>query len=143
MDGIKVLFVTGFGPIVSDDASHRLYADTLGIAFEESEGYLHTEHLDGAKTFALWPLSQAAESCFGAKEWPAHLPVPHAWLEFDIEAATATLQTPGLRAPGYSEARTLGPDRNPPPQPRRNPASHSPNPLHARAGEGRLDTTPD
>jgi hypothetical protein len=61
MDGIKVLFVTGFGPIVRDDASRRLYADTLGIAFEESEGYLHTEHLDGAKTFALWPLSPPGE----------------------------------------------------------------------------------
>lgn len=52
------------------------------------------------KTFALWPLAQAAQSCFGSPEWPEHVPVPHAWLEFDVddlEAATAE-----LRAKGYT-----------------------------------------
>ncbi len=37
---------------------------------EETGGYLHTEGLEGAKTFALWPLSQAAQSCFGKDSWP-------------------------------------------------------------------------
>jgi len=63
----RVLFIAGFGPIVRDAAASRiLYGQILGIAFkEESGGYLHTEALSGAKTFALWPLSQAAQSCFG------------------------------------------------------------------------------
>jgi len=64
---VKILFVAGFGPIVRDtNESHKLYGQVLGIPFkEESDSYLHTETLQGAKTFALWPLSQAAQSCFG------------------------------------------------------------------------------
>ena len=99
MEGIKVLFVTGFGPIVRDDASRAFYEDTLGIEFQEEHDYRHTESLEGAKTFALWPLSQAAESCFGSKDWPADKTVPHAWLEFDVEdIATATA---ALKSQGY------------------------------------------
>lgn len=99
---MQVLFVAGFGPIVRDrEASRRLYGDDLGIQLNaEDDGYLHTEGLAGVKTFALWPLSQAAESCFGAPEWPEDIPIPQAWLEFDVddlEAATAE-----LRARGYA-----------------------------------------
>ena len=60
--GLKVLFIAGFGPITREATSSRnLYMDTLCIGFkEEGGGYLHTEALKGAKSFALWPLSQAA-----------------------------------------------------------------------------------
>ena len=99
---LKVLFIAGFGPIVRDTAeSRKLYRDVLGIPFkEESGGYLHTEAVPGAKTFALWPLSQAAESCFGSDSWPDNIPAPHAWLEFDVEnveTATAALESRGYR----------------------------------------------
>jgi len=98
----KVLFVTGFGPIVREaTASRKLYKHALGIEFtEEAGGYLHTEALDGAKTFALWPLSQAAQSCFGRDSWPEGIPPPQAWLEFDVddvERATAELEARGYR----------------------------------------------
>jgi catechol 2,3-dioxygenase-like lactoylglutathione lyase family enzyme len=99
---LKVLFIAGFGPIVDETGeSRKLYRDVLGIAFkEESGGYLHTEAVPGAKTFALWPLSQAAESCFGNDSWPDNVPAPHAWLEFDVdnvERATAALESAGYR----------------------------------------------
>lgn len=99
---VKILFIAGFGPIVADlPASARLYKETLGIPFkEEAAGYLHTESLQGAKSFALWPLSQAAQSCFGRDSWPEDIPVPQAWLEFDVEsveAATAELEAHGYR----------------------------------------------
>lgn len=99
---IRVLFVTGFGPIVRDGAaSRKLYEKALGIRFkEESGGYLHTEALEGAKTFALWPLAQAAHSCFGSESWPPDIPVPQAWLEFDVDnvdEATAELESQGYR----------------------------------------------
>lgn len=99
---IDIQFVAGFGPIVRDPAASRaFYADTLGIRFTEEEGaYLHTEELDGAKTFALWPLSQAARSCFGKDAWPAEVPEPHAWLELDVasvERATEELEARGCR----------------------------------------------
>ncbi len=96
---MQVLFIAGFGPIVRDlEASRHLYVDALGLTFTVDGDYLHTEKLPGANSFALWPLSQAAESCFGASEWPAHLPVPHAWLEFDVDdvpAASAELSAKG------------------------------------------------
>jgi hypothetical protein len=100
--GIDVLFIAGFGPIVRDTTeSRKLYCDTLGIPFKEESGeYLHTEALKGAKTFALWPLSQAAQSCFGKDSWPDNVPVPQAWLEFDVanvQEATAALESRGYR----------------------------------------------
>jgi hypothetical protein len=102
MGKIKVLFIAGFGPIVREPtASRKLYNQTLGIGFkEENGGYLHTEALQGAKTFALWPLSQVAESCFGKDAWPTEIPAPHAWLEFDVddvEKATRELEEQGHR----------------------------------------------
>lgn len=100
--GAKVLFIAGFGPIVKDRAaSRRLYIETLGIDFGDlTEEYLHTEKLEGARAFALWPLSQAAKSCFGTEQWPDTLPTPQAWLEFDVEdvtGATAALQERGYQ----------------------------------------------
>ena len=99
---LKVLFIAGFGPIVPDTGeSRKLYRDVLGIPVkEEAGGYLHTEAVPGAKSFALWPLSQAAQSCFGKDSWPKDIPAPQAWLEFDVdsvEKATAVLESGGYR----------------------------------------------
>ena len=98
----EVLFIAGFGPIVRDaEASRRLYEKALAIPFKEEAGsYLHTDSLSGAKHFALWPLSQAAESCFGKDAWPEEVAVPQAWIEFDVDSvenATAELETRGYR----------------------------------------------
>ncbi len=99
---IDVLFIAGFGPITRTPApTRKLYSQILGIRFKEEDGgYLHTEALKGAKSFALWPLSQAAQSCFGKDSWPADIPVPQAWIEFDVdnvEKATAALESQGYR----------------------------------------------
>jgi hypothetical protein len=100
--GIEVLFIAGFGPIDRDVAESRaLYVNSLGISFkEEPGGYLYTGSLQGAKHFALWPLSQAAQSCFGTDSWPDNVPIPQAWLEFEVESvesATAGLESRGCR----------------------------------------------
>src|ERR1700739_4502139 len=102
MGNINVLFIAGFGPIVREaSASRKLYAQTLGIGFKEEDGgYLHTEALKGANSFALWPLSQAAQSCFGKDSWPEEIPAPQSWLEFDadsVEMATEELESQGHR----------------------------------------------
>lgn len=99
---IDVLFIAGFGPIVLDrNESRKLYADTLGIPFDEMDGgYLHTEKIRGTKAFALWPLSQAAQSCFHTDSWPADVPIPQAWLEFevkDVQEASDELRKRGYR----------------------------------------------
>jgi len=122
LGNIKVLFVAGFGPIVRDrEASRKLYVSTLEIPFkEEKDGYLHTDDLKGVKSFALWPLSQAAQSCFGKDSWPADVPVPQAWLEFDVESVERTeeLESQGYRMLikakkepwGQTVTRFLGPE---------------------------------
>ena len=98
---MKVLFIAGFGPITRYPGnSMQLYRETLGIAFDEAEGaYFHTEKLRGANTFAVWPLTQAAESCFGTGEWPENIPIPQAWLEFDVEDIDGATQY--LKENGY------------------------------------------
>ena len=91
MHPIIVLFVAGFGPITRvDQESKLLYRDTLDLpikAMEGNESYMSAEEgeLGGVKHFALWPLTQAAESCFGIKEWPEELTIPQSWIEFEVE----------------------------------------------------------
>ena len=79
----------------------KLYSQMLAINFqEETGGYLHTEALKGANGFALWPLSQAAQSCFGQDSWPKEIFAPQVWLEFDVdnvEQATVELESQGHR----------------------------------------------
>jgi hypothetical protein len=67
LERAKILFIAGFGPIVRDtDASRKLYDKTLEIPFKEEEGgYLHTDGLPGAKTFAL--------SCGRVLFWQEHM----------------------------------------------------------------------
>lgn len=88
---VKVSFVAGFGPIVRDtDASRAFWGDGLGIGLEEAApAYWTNDDLDGVKAFALWPLSQAAESTFGTDAWPDDVPAPQAWIELDVESAEA------------------------------------------------------
>lgn len=98
----EVLFIAGFGPIDRNIGESRaLYGGSLGIPFkEDAGGYLYTGALQGAKHFALWPLAQAAQSCFGSDSWPDSIPVPQAWLEFEVEnveKATADLESGGYR----------------------------------------------
>ena len=102
MAGIEIRFIAGFGPIDRDiEQSRALYGEGLGIPFkEDAGGYLYTGALQGAKHFALWPLAQAAQSCFGRDAWPEDVPAPQAWLEFevdDVEKATANLEGRGYR----------------------------------------------
>lgn len=90
---MRILFISGFATLVRDrDASRTLFADSLGLSFkQEPDGYLHTETLDGAKSFGLWPLSEAAKSCFGADVWPSNVPAPQANLELEVDdVANAT-----------------------------------------------------
>lgn len=102
--GLKVLFVAGFGPIVENAApSKALYADALALPLLSSPDepdYLHTDKVNGVRHFALWPLASAARSCFGADVWPAEMPKPTAWIEFDVEdvrQASDALQQRGYR----------------------------------------------
>ena len=123
---MKIEFVGGFGPVVADPAASRAFwAGDLGIGVTEfAPDYYGIDDLDGVKTFAIWPLDQAAASCFGSGPWPADIPPPQAWIEFDVadtEAVTAAaaeleasgprlLRQPGPEPWGQTIARLLSPE---------------------------------
>ncbi|AKM47890.1 Bleomycin resistance protein [Edwardsiella anguillarum] len=101
---IDVLFVAGFGPIAQDtESSTAFYVRTLGLPLNPMEGncdYLLSEEglLKGVKHFAVWPLSQAATSCFGVGLWPTEHPIPQGWIEYevqDLDSATRILVEKG------------------------------------------------
>ncbi|HDH0696906.1 TPA: glyoxalase [Klebsiella aerogenes] len=103
---INIMFVAGFGPVTLDtETSKAFYVNALHLPLKHLEGnsdYMLTEHeaLKGVKHFALWPLSQAALSCFGTEKWPDAIPVPQGWIEFeveDIDAATDALSKNGYQ----------------------------------------------
>jgi catechol 2,3-dioxygenase-like lactoylglutathione lyase family enzyme len=94
---MQVLFVTDFSPIVTDAAaSRRLYIDTLGLPLQGDPPW--SEKIEGVKHFGLFPLRDAARACFGTDEWPSHIPIPQANIEFevmDVPAAAAELEAKG------------------------------------------------
>jgi catechol 2,3-dioxygenase-like lactoylglutathione lyase family enzyme len=89
---MNVQFISTFAVITSDvEASHSLYVDALGLPLAAGEGdeYLHSEQVEGVNHFGVWPLWQAAEACFGVREWPADRTRPQASVEFDVESPEA------------------------------------------------------
>lgn len=70
---MDVEFIASVAVIAADPAeSRKLYVDALNLPLQAEEGseYFHSEEIGGAKHFAVWPLSQAAQACFGSPEWP-------------------------------------------------------------------------
>ena len=87
---MNVQFITGVAVVAEDPAaSRRLFVDALGLPLEaDPDGeYFHSERIGGAKHFAVWPLAQAAQACFGADEWPAGRPLPQVSIEFEVADA--------------------------------------------------------
>jgi len=120
---MKVLFVASFAPIVADPkAARRFYLDGFDLPLDQSQGdYVYGDKLEGVKHFGLWPLAECAEACFGDAAWPAHVKVPQASVEFEVEdvaAAAAELVGKGMELlhPVRTEpwgqiiARVLSPD---------------------------------
>jgi len=102
---MKIEFVSSVAVITPDPAqSRRLYVDTLGLPLTSQSGdaYLHSEQIPGTKHLGVWPLSQAAEACFGTEQWPAHVAVPQASVEFDVaDVAGVQAAADELVAAGY------------------------------------------
>ena len=99
---MNIEFLSTVAVITPDPpASRELYLDALGLPLEGDE-YLHSEQIAGCKSFGIWPLSQAAEACFGAPQWPAERPVPQISIEFDVARAASVAQAAReLQQPGY------------------------------------------
>jgi len=107
---MEILFVAGFAPIVPDPIAGRtFYQEALGLPLKTVEGdYIAVDGFEGSKHLGVWPLADAAQSCFGASEWPDDIPVPQASIEFevsDVQAAAAE-----LTARGYDLIHEVRPD---------------------------------
>jgi catechol 2,3-dioxygenase-like lactoylglutathione lyase family enzyme len=88
---MDVLFITSVAAVVADPPqSRKLFIDALGLPLEgEGDGYYSTGRIAGCNHFGVWPLSQAAEACFGTSEWPADSVIPQASIEFEVKDAQA------------------------------------------------------
>jgi catechol 2,3-dioxygenase-like lactoylglutathione lyase family enzyme len=90
--GMDIQFMTSIAVITSDpEKSRELFVDALGLPLKAGPGseYFHSEHVDGCKHFGVWPLSEAAQACFGSPDWPADRVVPQMSLEFEVSDADA------------------------------------------------------
>jgi catechol 2,3-dioxygenase-like lactoylglutathione lyase family enzyme len=111
-DVMDVQFMTSVAVITPDlGVSRRLYVDALGLPLiAEGDGYLHSEEIGGCKSFGVWPLTQAAQACFGTPVWPVDRPVPQASVEFEVaDAHTVQVAADELKEKGFTllhEART-------------------------------------
>jgi catechol 2,3-dioxygenase-like lactoylglutathione lyase family enzyme len=89
---MNIEFLASVAVITPDPpASRKLYVDAIGLPLGSQSGgeYIHTDQLGSCKHFGVWPLSQAAQACFGSPEWPADRPVPQASIEFEVADADA------------------------------------------------------
>jgi hypothetical protein len=90
---MDIQFISSVSVITPDAAdSRKLYMDALGLPLQPAspgDEYHFTDKVDGCKHFGVWPLSQAAEACFGAPQWPADRPVPQVSIEFDLASTEA------------------------------------------------------
>jgi catechol 2,3-dioxygenase-like lactoylglutathione lyase family enzyme len=102
---MHVLFIASVAVITPDPPKSReLFVDALGLPLTASEGddYFHSEQIGGSKHFGIWPLTQAAQACFGVDVWPSDRPVPQASIEFEVEDADAVAAAAEeLKAQGF------------------------------------------
>jgi len=102
---MKILFISSVGLISSVGTRTKdLLVKDFGLPLEPSKpdpDYVYSEKIEGSKHFGVWPLSQAAEACFGGSDWPAEHPTPQLSLELEVESAAAV-------AAAEAELRALG-----------------------------------
>jgi catechol 2,3-dioxygenase-like lactoylglutathione lyase family enzyme len=125
--------------------SRKLYVDALGLPLAAAEGseYWHSEELAGTRHFGIWPLREAAQACFERPEWPAHLSVPQASIEFEVADAAAVVAAAGeLEDRGFAllhaPRKEPWPDRRPAAISRRLDRRHIVRPLASRGSRTRV-----
>jgi hypothetical protein len=70
---LKVVFIASVAVVAADLPQSRvLFMGALGLPLEgEGDGYYSSGSIPGGKHFGAWPLSEAAQACFGLPAWPA------------------------------------------------------------------------
>lgn len=101
---MKIESIASVAVITPDAATSRaLYIEVLGLPLEQLDGdYVASEEIPGCRHFGVWPLSQAAEACFGTPAWPEDVPRPQVSVEYEVADENEVAQgAQELRARGY------------------------------------------
>jgi hypothetical protein len=105
---MQIQFLSSVSIITDAPAqSRRLFVDGLGLPLKGQQGsedtYVFSDNIAGSKHFGVWPLSEAAQACFGTSTWPADRRVPQVSVEFDVETESAVAEAAAeLEARGYT-----------------------------------------
>ena len=102
---MDVEFITSVAVVTADPPqSRKLFMGALGLPLEgEGDGYYSSGSIPGSKHFGIWPLTEAAQACFGTPDWPAGRVIPQASIEFEVAdpdavaAAVTELQRAGYK----------------------------------------------
>ncbi|QAV70982.1 glyoxalase [Salinibacterium sp. UTAS2018] len=95
---MEIRFIAGFAAITTDSVrDNDFFVNALGLPLQEPESapdsdYVSSDDIPGAKHFGVWPLSDAAQSCFGSATWPSTHPVPHATVEFEVDDVASAVK---------------------------------------------------
>ncbi|MET0457683.1 MAG: VOC family protein [Ilumatobacteraceae bacterium] len=106
---MDVQFISSVAVIAPDPpTSRKLFVDTLGLPLRQvSDEYWSSEEIGGSRHFGVWPLSEAATSCFGTDEWPADVPIPQMSIEFEVATVDAVAPAAAeLQSAGYALLHT-------------------------------------
>jgi catechol 2,3-dioxygenase-like lactoylglutathione lyase family enzyme len=102
---VDVQFITSVAVVAADPSKSReLFLDALGLPLKTGgDGeYFHSEQIGGSKHFAVWPLTQAAQACFGVDDWPSDEVVPQVAIEFEVKDADAVADAAAeLKSKGF------------------------------------------
>ncbi|HET7016778.1 MAG TPA: VOC family protein [Streptosporangiaceae bacterium] len=101
---MEVLFVASTAVVTADPPlSRKLFIEALGLPLEgEGDGYYSSGSISGSKHFGVWPLTEAAQACFGTPNWPADRITPQASIEFEVADAAAVAEAGAeLQHAGY------------------------------------------
>ena len=102
---MEVQFIASVSVVAADPPKSReLFVNALGLPLQagEDDDYFHSERIAGSRHFGVWPLTQAAQACFGSDEWPADRVLPQVSIEFEVSDAQAvTDAAEELRAEGF------------------------------------------
>jgi hypothetical protein len=103
---MNILFISSVSLISNVGTQTKdLLIKACGLPLEPSEpdpDYVFSEKIPGSKHFGVWPLSQAAEACFGRQTWPQEHALPQVSIELEVESRDAVAAAEvELRAQGY------------------------------------------
>lgn len=103
---MNIVFISSVSLISSAGSQTKdLLIKACGLPLEPNaadSNYVFSERIEGSKHFGVWPLSQAAEACFGQSQWPEQHPVPQVSIELEVANAEAVAAAESeLRAQGY------------------------------------------